>query len=679
MRVLYGLLEKLNRRSVVSAEEKGERRENGSITIFLSCILLPLIIAEMTIINLCALTATKQIVNDAGKMASNAALTDYNKTLHNMYGLIAFDGDGAEASQRADYIFKQNISTKYDWNNKDVEVGRNRDWFTRMNQTWSLGKKKRSADVTVTMDTNSVLSNTDVFKGQICDAMRYNYKATRQITPEDIEYYSRYPDSVDAINAKIKYDEELYNYYDDCMALVEELKLNIVDPQEKLYYVKKIYENTDHIKSLCDEVLKHKALLEQYKSDWNNANQKTGLSVELRNVLKKSYDEETKLKFHFDEVQKISDVMDEFDFSTKVYEKYLSEESLEYIGDEAGWDCPIDEVKMFMAFNDFTRTSDEYKKLETTYKKPELAGGYDELNTGWEQEQKNALSYKQIYNTSSYVDGNYDWEGNYDPIFPQDLTFDDNYIQGYNRSNYSKLTECVDGEFIELKKGAAFYKNMSGASYAVRNDSVQLLESEDGTEFFCGFHRTDDYTLTGWDIRRSNVNSENLYTQQEYLLFGQSSARANVEQTDELIYYSEYIDNLIKEFSNNYYGSYDGVLCPGDSTLKNYFRKDVICLKSAKEKADSEFISVVCNWGLTDDDFSYVHFMKLFMLIQVTNNEDIILSRMRNVIEMNVDSSTNGTFSFDTAYTSANINAKIHIDGVIGGGSTYEYNTFAMY
>ena len=71
--------------------------------------------------------------------------------------------------------------------------------------------------------------------------------------------------------------------------------------------------------------------------------------------------------------------------------------------------------------------------------------------------------------------------------------------------------------------------------------------------------------------------------------------------------------------------------------------------------------------------------MKLFMLIQVTNNEDIILSRMRNVIEMNVDSSTNGTFSFDTAYTSANINAKIHIDGVIGGGSTYEYNTFAMY
>ena len=124
----FRLFRKLNTCSDVSGAGNNERSENGSITIFLSCILLPLIIAEMTIINLCALTAAKQIVNDAGKMSSNAALTDYNKTLHDMYGLIVFDGDGSEAISRAESTFKENICTGASTGYKEVEAGKNRDF-----------------------------------------------------------------------------------------------------------------------------------------------------------------------------------------------------------------------------------------------------------------------------------------------------------------------------------------------------------------------------------------------------------------------------------------------------------------------------------------------------------------------------------------------------------------------
>ncbi|MCR4847058.1 MAG: DUF5702 domain-containing protein [Eubacterium sp.] len=683
----FRLFRKLNTCSDVSGAGNNERSENGSITIFLSCILLPLIIAEMTIINLCALTAAKQIVNDAGKMSSNAALTDYNKTLHDMYGLIVFNGDGSEAISRAESTFKENICTGASTGYKEVEAGKNRDWFERKKATWSMGRKNRSVDVSVEMDSSSVLANTDVFKGQICDAMRYNYKATEQITPEDLEYYARYPDSIDAIKSKIEYDEELYDYFDDCLELVEELKMNIVDPQEdesgnkNIVYQHRIYEKTEIIKNLCKDVIKHKALLEQKKQGWNSANQKAGLSDDLRSVLVKSYNEETALELHFDEVQKISDVMDEFDLSTKAYEKYLTQKSIEYIDEEnPNWDAPIDAIKAFMAFKDFTETSEDYRKLKDNYKK--LVEDYDSLNNSWEREQLLSLEYNQAYNTNMIIDGSETIDGNYTPVFPQDLNFSKEYSKGH--VDYKNLNECVSKEFVEMEKTASFYKNMNGAIYAVKNDSVQLLESEYATEFFAGFHRSDNYSLTGWNIWYSDLGSEYICTQQEYLLFGQASARANVSQVDMMVYYSEYINNLIKEYTTNYFGSgpgyYNGMLCPGDASLKNYFRKDLVCMKNAKSKADTEFAKIVYDWEADEDGWPYSRFMKLFMLIQVTNNEDTVLSRMRNVIEMNVGSTYGGEdFSFDTAYTAATINAQVHIDGVIGGGSTYEYNTFAMY
>ena len=684
----FRLFRKLNTCSDVSGAVNNERSENGSITIFLSCILLPLIIAEITIINLCALTAAKQIVNDAGKMSSNAALTDYNKTLHDMYGLIVFDGDGSEAISRAESTFKENICTGASTGYKEVEAGKNRDWFERKKATWSMGRKNRSVDVSVEMDSSSVLANTDVFKGQICDAMRYNYKATEQITPEDLEYYARYPDSVDAIKTKIEYDEELYDYFDDCLELVEELKMNMVEIQEEgedgtrhIYFEHRIYIYRDEIKKLCDDITRHKSELENKKNKWYRANQKAGLSDDLRAVLIKSYDEETALELHFDEVKRISEAMDDFDYDTYAYTKYLKQKTIEFIDEEnVNWDIPLDEVKMELAFKDFIESSDDYSKIENNYKK--LVDDYDSLNSSWEREQLLSLEYNQAYNTCTTIDGSKTLDGNYTPVFPQVLGFSKEYNNGY--IDYKNLRECVSKEFTEMETASSFYKNMNGAIYAVNNDSVQLLESEYATEFFAGFHRSDNYTLTGWNIWYSDLGSEYICTQQEYLLFGQASARANVSQVDMMVYYSEYINNLIKEYTTNYFGSgpsyYNGMLCPGDASLKNYFRKDLVCMKNAKSKADTEFAKIVYDWEADEDGWPYSRFMKLFMLIQVTNNEDTVLSRMRNVIEMNVGSTYGGEdFSFDTAYTAATINAQVHIDGVIGGGSTYEYNTFAMY
>lgn len=687
MKDIYGFIKKLKRKPTSSVENKGERRESGSITIFLSCILLPMIIAEMTIINLCALTATKQIANDAGKMSTNAALTDYNERLHDMYGLMAFDGDGTEAASRMEDVFQSNLNTKDDrWGYKNVYAGYGRNWSERESALSTMGRKRRSATVDTSMIPSSALSNKDVFKGQICDAMRYNYKATERITAEDLEYYSKYPDSVDAIKAKMEYDTELSSLYDDAQNLVEEMKKNVIETEgagengaKIINYDHLIYEHVEEIKTLCDDALSHKTVLEQKKSEWKNANQRSGLSDELRSVLKRSYDEEMNLDLYFEEIENIKNAMSDFDFTTKVYEKYLTTESVEYIAEDTeAWDRPIDAVKIMVAFRDFTEASEDYKELKKEYGK--YWEGYDSAKTTWESEKQSSLNNNKADDTISWLNGNENFEAYYEPVSPVDLKFGETASSGNN----TKLSQLVSNYINECEKAASYFKNMDGAIYAVNQDNAQLLISEYATEFFGSFHRTDNFSLTGWYISRSSLDASYIYTQQEHLMFGLSSAKASITQFNKLSYYTEYIRSLIDCYSQDYYGtgpvrpSVYGNLHPLDDSIATYLRKDISVLVNAKLEADRNYESFLYNWGQTEEGYTYAHFLKLFMLIQVTNNEDAVLSRMRNVIEMSV-SAEEGSFSFDTAYTAATINAKIRVDGIIGGGSTYEYKNFAMY
>lgn len=586
-------------------------REKGSITIFLACILLPMIIAEANIINLCALLSLKQISNDAGKMASNSALTTYNKNAHDMYGLLVFEQSMVEYKTRD--TFRNNLN-RYSTNN--------------------------IAEITVNMMPGTTIENPEIFKGQICDAMRYNYKASELITAEELEYFATFPDSINAIDAKITYDKELNDLIEDCNDLKKEIDLFSSNEEES----SEEYQELDTVRMIecCDDILTHKTTLEQKKNEWLEANNKTGISTELKNSLVKSYNEETTDIFDFNKVETLKDsLQNNFE---EFYESIDDNEEYDYMCSKGGLYC----------------------------------ANYETIKEDWINQHKASMTDNYTNGTNILIDG----DTSYKAISPSRFNYTSN--SGYSGDLDKMVTYQLDG----LKETAGIYQNNSEAINAVSNKTVSYMISEYGTEFFAGFHRTDDYSLTGADFGSSKMGEPYLFTQGAYLLFGDSSAKKNERYIMNIVYYSQYISKLIKNYTA--YDRFTGYMYPNDYAIDRYYRDDILMLEDAEEQARNDYESIILYWGAANlcylDDhpcstsrYTYAHYMKVLMILQATTNENILLQRMRYVIEQDVSSMSGHEFSFSNAYTAVTINAKVKSQGIIGEGATFDYNTFAMY
>ena len=65
--------------------------KKGAISVFLSVILLPMLIVALLATDAARIYCAKSVIADAGEMAMNAALAQYNAKLKDEYGLIAMD------------------------------------------------------------------------------------------------------------------------------------------------------------------------------------------------------------------------------------------------------------------------------------------------------------------------------------------------------------------------------------------------------------------------------------------------------------------------------------------------------------------------------------------------------------------------------------------------------------
>ena len=67
------------------------RKTKGSISIFLCLIMLPMVTYATMIIDASRLQAAKSAISGAGDLTMNAALSEYDQVLKDMYGLFAID------------------------------------------------------------------------------------------------------------------------------------------------------------------------------------------------------------------------------------------------------------------------------------------------------------------------------------------------------------------------------------------------------------------------------------------------------------------------------------------------------------------------------------------------------------------------------------------------------------
>ena len=65
--------------------------KKGAISVFLSVILLPMLIVALLANDAARINSAKSVIADAGEMAMNAGLAQYETELHDEYGLFSME------------------------------------------------------------------------------------------------------------------------------------------------------------------------------------------------------------------------------------------------------------------------------------------------------------------------------------------------------------------------------------------------------------------------------------------------------------------------------------------------------------------------------------------------------------------------------------------------------------
>lgn len=158
------------------------RKTKGSISIFLCLIMLPMVTYATMIIDASRLQAAKSAISGAGDLTMNAALSEYDQVLKDMYGLFAMIQDEDNLEPALQSYFEQTIEGGLSGTNTDQHTVQEyakvmTNWVLQMEESGELDFDNLLAMDVATFSTNNVsssaLANPAVMKRQIVDYMKY--------------------------------------------------------------------------------------------------------------------------------------------------------------------------------------------------------------------------------------------------------------------------------------------------------------------------------------------------------------------------------------------------------------------------------------------------------------------------------------------------------------------------
>lgn len=85
-------------------------KNNGTISVFLCLILLPVILVGCLTVDASRIYLSKVIISDAGEMAMNAGLAQYNEELHDEYGLLVMEESPMAMSGELERYFNTSLN-----------------------------------------------------------------------------------------------------------------------------------------------------------------------------------------------------------------------------------------------------------------------------------------------------------------------------------------------------------------------------------------------------------------------------------------------------------------------------------------------------------------------------------------------------------------------------------------
>lgn len=158
------------------------RKTKGSISIFLCLVMLPMVTYATMIVDASRLQAAKAAISGAGDLTMNAALSEYEKVLKDMYGLFAMVQNDSDLEPALQSYFEQTIEGGLSGTNTNEQTIQAyakvmTNWVLRMEEDGEL-----DFDNLLAMDveqfsmnnvSSSAIANPAVMKRQIVDYMKY--------------------------------------------------------------------------------------------------------------------------------------------------------------------------------------------------------------------------------------------------------------------------------------------------------------------------------------------------------------------------------------------------------------------------------------------------------------------------------------------------------------------------
>ena len=172
------------------------KKREASVSIFLLIIMFPMFVFSFGIVDICKIMMAEDVMQDASDLAANSALTAYDKTLKDIYGLLANSSTEEELTKNIQEYYITTLETsgaKLSEDDKKVVQNLIADLTQTSIDAEKLGGnqsllKLRSEDndgnaITASPVEASAISNPAVMKRQIIEYSKYRGPVSLAIIP----------------------------------------------------------------------------------------------------------------------------------------------------------------------------------------------------------------------------------------------------------------------------------------------------------------------------------------------------------------------------------------------------------------------------------------------------------------------------------------------------------------
>lgn len=214
------------------SRESIRKNINGAISIFLVLIMIPMFTFAGTIVDLSRVNSANVVLSGASDLTMNAALSDYNEILKDVYGIFAMSATEADLTNNLERYFNNSLSNVSDLDTTDSYT---RDYINSLTSWLSTAGSEGSADfdtliklTNATCDVSYVggseVYHSNILKRQILEYMKYRgVVSVSQELISKFSGFSGFDKQSKAIKAKMKYEKELKNLGDVCQTAYNEL------------------------------------------------------------------------------------------------------------------------------------------------------------------------------------------------------------------------------------------------------------------------------------------------------------------------------------------------------------------------------------------------------------------------------------------------------------------------